>query len=127
MTSKMAYDLCCRLVRQVIQDIYAITPQLVLITEHNELGRTEDAAIAYLNSASAKMAVAEALFQSIHTLQGDRRAEGVFEAFRLFESKLLRAYASKPSPDRQPYRQAFLCLDQLVMTYQDSVFYPQDR
>lgn len=123
MTSKMAYDLCCRLVRQVIQDIYAITPQLVLITEHNELGRTEDAAIAYLNSASAKMTTAEALYQAYEAeaLQGDRVAEGVFSCFRLFEAELLKAYSGKLS-----YRQAFRCLDQLVMAYQESAFHPKD-
>lgn len=123
MTSKMAYDLCCRLVRQTIQDIYAITPQLVLITEHDELGRTEDAAIAYLNSASAKMTTAEVLYQAYEAeaLQGDRIAEGVFSCFRLFEAELLKAYAGKLS-----YRQAFRCLDQLVMAYQESAFHPKD-
>lgn len=123
MTSKMAYDLCCRLVNQAIQDIYAITPQLVLITEHNELGRTEDAAIAYLNSASAKMTAAEVLYQifEAEALQGDRIAEGVFSCFRLFEDELLKSYA-----DKQSYRQALRCLDQVVTTYQKSVFYPED-
>lgn len=123
MTSKMAYDLCCRLVRQTIQDIYAITPQLVLITEHNELGRTEDAAIAYLNSASAKMTAAEALYQTFEAeaLQGDRIAEGVFSCFRLFEAELLKAYAGKLS-----YRQALRYMGQMVMAYQESAFYPKD-